>query len=238
MALPEVPPVDRRPAVAERAGRYPVGRDIPPFHVLDVVRAAQDLEEAGRRVLHLEVGQPSTPAPATALAAAAKALSTDRLGYTIANGIPSLRERISQHYRARYDFDVDPRRVVLTAGASGGVVLAFLAAFQPGARVAVTEPGYPCYRNTLLAFDRIPVGVPVDSTTRFQPTVELFDGLRASGGRGGGVAFEPDRVHALGRRTARHRGLVRGSGDPAGSRRDLSRHQLRFPTGHGAALQR
>ena len=156
---------------------YAVGRDVPPFHVLEVVRAAQELEQTGRRVLHLEVGQPSTSAPAMALDAAARAMRRDSLGYTAANGIPALRERISQHYRRTQGVDVDPGRIVLTAGASGGFVLAFLAAFGLNARVAVTEPGYPCYRNTLLAFDRQPVAVPVDATTRFQPTTEALDAL-------------------------------------------------------------
>ncbi|MCC6436033.1 MAG: aminotransferase class I/II-fold pyridoxal phosphate-dependent enzyme [Acidimicrobiales bacterium] len=160
--------------------------DIPPFHVLEVVRAAQALEATGRRVLHLEVGQPSTPAPALARQAAADVLQRDLLGYTTANGIEALRRRIARHYGERHDVDVDPGRIVLTAGASGGFVLAFLAAFEHGERVAVTEPGYPCYRNTLLAFDRVPVGVPVGSETRFQPTPALLDAVAA--GRGDRLA--------------------------------------------------
>ncbi|MGD9752316.1 MAG: pyridoxal phosphate-dependent aminotransferase [Acidimicrobiia bacterium] len=156
--------------------------DIPPFHVLEVVRAAQQVEAAGRRVLHLEVGQPSTPAPALARQAAAEALSGDVLGYTTANGIAPLRARIARHYAERHHLDIDPGRIVLTAGASGGFVLAFLAAFERGERVAVTEPGYPCYRNTLLAFERLPVGVPVGADTRFQPTPALLDAAAAHHG--------------------------------------------------------
>jgi len=178
--------VSDRPAAA--GGAYPVGRDVPPFYVLDVVRAAQAVEASGRTVLHLEVGQPSTGAPATVVEAAARALAGDRLGYTTANGIAPLRERIAQHYRQHHGVEVDPGRIVLTAGASGGFVLAFLGAFPPGARVAVTEPGYPCYRNTLLAFERTPVGVPVDAGSRFQPTPERLD---AAGPLAGLVVASP-----------------------------------------------
>ncbi|MEZ5262195.1 MAG: aminotransferase class I/II-fold pyridoxal phosphate-dependent enzyme [Acidimicrobiales bacterium] len=133
-------------------------------------------------MLHLEVGQPSTPAPALARQAAAEALSGDVLGYTTANGIAPLRARIARHYAERHHLDIDPGRAVLTAGASGGFVLAFLAAFERGERVAVTEPGYPCYRNTLLAFERLPVGVPVGADTRFQPTPALLDAAAAHHG--------------------------------------------------------
>jgi len=161
--------------VGSDTGAFPAGRDVPPFIVLEVVRAAGALEATGRRVLHLEVGQPSTPAPRAVLEAAQAALGSDLLGYTTANGIAPLRGRIARHYAERYGVDVDPARIVLTAGASGGFVLAFLAAFPAGARVAVTEPGYPCYRNTLLAFERVPVPVPVDGTTRFQPTPALLE---------------------------------------------------------------
>ncbi len=162
-------------APGSRPAGYPVGRDVPPFYVLDVLQAAQAMEASGRPVLHLEVGQPSTPAPRTAIDAAARAVATERLGYTTANGIAPLRDRIALHYADQHGLDVDPRRIALTAGASGGFVLAFLAAFPAGGRVAVTEPGYPCYRNTLLAFERIPVGIPVDAATRFQPTPQALD---------------------------------------------------------------
>lgn len=182
--------------------------DIPPFHVLEVVRAAQAVEATGRRVLHLEVGQPSTPAPAAARRAAAEVLQRELLGYTTANGIEPLRRRIARHYGEAHGLDIDPGRIVLTAGASGGFVLAFLAAFEAGERVAVTEPGYPCYRNTLLAFDRRPVGVPVGPDTRYQPTPALLDEVGAAAGALHGLvvaspsnptgsALRPGELHAL-----------------------------------------
>ena len=149
--------------------------EIAPFYVMEVMKAAAERERVGGDVLHLEVGQPSTSAPSSVLAAAAAALGSNRLGYTDATGIPELRRRIAEHYGERYGVAVDPGRVVVTMGASGGFVLAFLAAFDAGQRVAVTEPGYPCYRNTLDAFGVEVVPIPVGPATRFVPTGELLD---------------------------------------------------------------
>ncbi len=153
--------------------------DIPPFYVMEVMKAAAERERVSGDVLHLEVGQPSTPAPALVREAAARALESNRLGYTDAIGIPELRERISAYYRQRYAVAVPSDRIVVTMGASGSFVLAFLAAFDVGDRVAVTEPGYPCYRNTLEAFGVEVVPVPVGPETRFVPT----SGLLAEAGR-------------------------------------------------------
>jgi aspartate/methionine/tyrosine aminotransferase len=147
---------------------------IPPFIVMDVMRAANERAAAGGGVLHLEVGQPSTPAPAAVRAAAKAALDTDRLGYTDAFGLPALRHRIAERYRSYYGVAVDPVRVVATTGSSGAFVLAFLAAFDPGDRVALASPGYPCYRNILTAVDIEPVPLAVGPETRFQPTPELL----------------------------------------------------------------
>jgi aspartate/methionine/tyrosine aminotransferase len=144
---------------------------------MEVMRAAAEREAAGLEVLHLEVGQPSTPAPAAVRAAARAALDDDVLGYTSALGLPELRTRISQHYLAQHGVEVDPGRVVVTTGASGSCVLAFLAMFRPGDRVAVLEPGYPCYRNDLLAFGVEPIAVPVGPDTGFRPTPTLLDAV-------------------------------------------------------------
>ena len=148
---------------------------IPPFYVMEVMRATAEREAAGGEVLHLEVGQPSTPAPALARAAAKRAIDDDVLGYSTALGIEPLRHRIASHYADWYGADVDPARVAVTMGASGGCVLAFLSCFDAGDRVAVLSPGYPCYRNMLQAFDVDVVDVPVDAATRFQPTPEILD---------------------------------------------------------------
>src|SRR3569623_1267257 len=125
--------------------------DVPPFMVMDVMAAAARIEAAGGNVIHMEVGQPSASAPRTAIAAAHTALEAGRIDYTSALGIPSLRERIARHYRAAYGCDVSPERLVVTTGSYGGFILAFLAMFEPGDRVAVTVPGYPTYRHILTA---------------------------------------------------------------------------------------
>ena len=151
--------------------------DVAPFYVMEVMRAAEQAELAGREILHLEVGQPSTPAPAGVLEAAHKALDIDRLGYTGAAGLPVLREAIAGWYRSYYGVDVDPERVIVTTGASGSFVLTFLAAFDAGDRVAVFEPGYPCYRNDLQAFGIDVVTVPVGPETSFRPTTDQLASL-------------------------------------------------------------
>ncbi len=148
---------------------------IAPFHVMEVMRAAQEHELAGNEVLHLEVGQPGTPAPVGARAAVARALETETLGYTAALGLPALRERIARWYLERHHLDVDPGRVVVTTGASGSCVLGFLALWDTGARVGVIEPGYPCYRNDLEALGVSVIRLPVDSATDFRPTLDQLD---------------------------------------------------------------
>ena len=145
---------------------------VPPFIVMDVLRRANTREAAGADVLHLEIGQPSTGAPAAVLEAAKRALDSDRLGYTEALGIPPLRERIARFYGERYGVDVAAQRIAVTIGSSGAFLLGFLAAFEPGDRVALAAPGYPAYRNILTTLGITPVEIPVGPETRFQPTVE------------------------------------------------------------------
>jgi aspartate/methionine/tyrosine aminotransferase len=167
-------PTPSDPAHVEVAGAGQ-GR-IAPFYVMEMVRAAEERVAAGLEVLHLEVGQPSTGAPSAVRVRAEAALrSGDPLGYTEATGWRPLREAIAAHYRSSTGIDVDPGRIVTTVGSSVGFVLAFLAAFRPAARVAVSEPGYPCYRNTLLALGREPVGVPVGPETGYRLTPELLE---------------------------------------------------------------
>lgn len=125
--------------------------------------------------MHLEVGQPSTPAPRGVLDAARRALVEDRLGYAPALGLPALRSRIAQWYGERYGVDVEATRIVVTTGASGSCLLAFLALWDAGSRVAVVEPGYPCYRNDLAAFGVEVVGVPVGPDTGFRPDPAMLD---------------------------------------------------------------
>jgi aspartate/methionine/tyrosine aminotransferase len=148
---------------------------VDPFIVMDVMAAAAAKEAAGDTVIHLEVGQPSTPAPKAALAAAHAALDADRIGYTAALGMPALRERIARHYREQYNADVSPERVIVTTGSSGGFPLAFLAAFDAGDRVALAAPGYPAYRNILSALHLEAVDLPTSLADRYQPTVAALE---------------------------------------------------------------
>ena len=148
---------------------------VDPFIVMDVMAAAAEKEAAGDTVIHLEVGQPSTPAPKGALAAAHAALDNDRIGYAAALGVPALRERIARHYREAYGTEVSPDRVVVTTGSSGGFPLAFLASFDVGDRVALAAPGYPAYRNILAALNLEAVDLPTSAADRYQPTVEALE---------------------------------------------------------------
>lgn len=148
--------------------------DVPPFMVMDVMAAAARIEAAGGHVIHMEVGQPATGAPKTAIAAAHAALEAGRIDYTSALGIPSLRERIARHYRDAYGCDVNPERIVVTTGSSGGFILAFLSMFAPGDRVAVTVPGYPPYRHILTALGCEPVLIETSNDTRHALTGEAL----------------------------------------------------------------
>ncbi|MEN5083437.1 aminotransferase class I/II-fold pyridoxal phosphate-dependent enzyme [Bosea sp. TWI1241] len=141
---------------------------------MDVMNAAAAIERTGGSVVHMEVGQPSAPTPASIRSAAGRALEDGRIGYTQALGIPSLRARIARHYHDSYGVSVPPERVVVTTGSSGGFILAFLACFEPGARVAITAPGYPAYRNILVALGLEPVAIPVGPETRYALTPELI----------------------------------------------------------------
>ncbi len=148
--------------------------DVPPFMVMDVMAAAARIERAGGHVIHMEVGQPATPAPATAIAAAKAALEQGRIDYTAALGIPSLRTRISRYYRETHRCDIDPERIVITTGSSGGFILAFLSMFEPGDRVAVAIPGYPPYRHILKALGCEPVPIETHADSRHALTPEAL----------------------------------------------------------------
>jgi len=171
---------------------------------MEVMKAAALREAGGGDVLHLEVGQPMTPAPSRVLEAARKGLIEDRLGYTAATGLGTLRERIGRFYQDRYGLDVSPDRVVLTIGASAGFVLACLALFDPGDRVAMTVPGYSAYRNVLSALGLELVEVRVDAETRFVPSTERLevagplDGLVvASPSNPTGVTLTPEELSSV-----------------------------------------
>jgi aspartate/methionine/tyrosine aminotransferase len=148
--------------------------DVPPFMVMDVMAAAARIEAAGGHVIHMEVGQPAASAPKAAIQAARAALDSTRIDYTAALGTPSLRERIARHYRESYGFAVDSSRIVVTTGSSAAFILAFMAMFEPGDRVAVTVPGYPPYRHILTALGCEPVLIETSSETRHALTGEAL----------------------------------------------------------------
>jgi aspartate/methionine/tyrosine aminotransferase len=150
---------------------------VPPFHVMDLLAAAAERSRTHGDLLNLVAGQPSTRAPEPVRAAAKRALDDEVLGYTVALGIPELREAICGHHRRMHGIDVDPADVVVTTGSSGGFLLAFLAAFDAGDRVAIARPGYPCYRNVLRALGCEVVELPTGPDSRFQPTVEMLEAL-------------------------------------------------------------
>ena len=162
---------------------------VPPFIVMDVMRAAAEREAAGGEVLHMEVGQPGTAAPPAVLDAVRQALGEDRVGYTLAQGIEPLRRRIARHYQDSYGVEVDPERVMVTTGSSGGFLLSFLSAFEAGDRVALAAPCYPAYRNILSALGVEPVLIPTEAEHRFQPTPALLD--RVAGPLDGLIVASP-----------------------------------------------
>ncbi|AZI59080.1 aminotransferase class I/II-fold pyridoxal phosphate-dependent enzyme [Nakamurella antarctica] len=153
----------------------------PPFHVMSVWAAATRRAEAGLPVFNLAAGQPSSPAPEPVRSALHRALDEELLGYTETPGILPLRQGIAKHYRDWYDLSVDPAEVVVTTGSSGAFLLAFLAAFDVGARVGMAIPCYPAYRNILQALGCEVVEIPTGVENRFQPTVAAIKDLNLAG---------------------------------------------------------
>lgn len=179
---------------------------VDPFIVMDVMEAARRAEAAGRRIVHMEVGQPATPAPAVARRALAAALDQS-LGYTVALGLPALREAIAGLYRRWYGVELDPGRVVITAGSSGAFLLAFAALFEAGDRVAVGEPGYPSYRQILRAMSVEPVGMPTRFENRYQPVpddipADVQGVMLASPGNPSGTMLDHAALAALAARAS------------------------------------
>jgi aspartate/methionine/tyrosine aminotransferase len=178
--------------------------DIDPFIVMDVMRQAAAAEAAGRHIIHMEVGQPATAAPRSAREAVKAALDRDTLGYTLALGMEPLRARIARLYMDWYGVELSPERVVVTSGSSAAFVLAFLALFDAGAKVALPAPGYPCYRHILSAVGAEPVSLETGPNTRWMPTATQIDEAAIRHGLAGlliaspanptGTMLEPKRL--------------------------------------------
>ncbi len=179
---------------------------VPPFAVMEIIAAVNAGRAAGRDIVNLCVGEPSAGAPQVVRRRAAELLSDGDLGYTEATGVPALKEAIAGHYRDWYDVEVDPRRVAITTGSSGGFVLAFLAAFEVGDRVVLARPGYPAYANILRALGCEVVELSCGPDTRYQPTVDLLDAISppvdglviASPANPTGTMIEPHELAAIG----------------------------------------
>lgn len=188
--------------------RFSSRGQVDPFIVMDVMEEARQLEAEGRRIIHMEVGQPSTPAPAAARKALAAALERESLGYTVALGLPALRRGIAALYQSWYGVDLNPERVIVTPGSSGAFILAFSALFDAGERVALGAPGYPSYRQILRAMSVTPVDILTRPENRFQPVPSEV----------------PDDVQGL---------IVASPGNPSGTM--LGRAELAALIGHCAA---
>ena len=154
---------------------------VDPFIVMDVMEAARKAESAGRHIIHMEVGQPGTGAPKASVMAVERAMRGEALGYTVALGLPALRQRIARLYGEWYNVDLNPARVVITPGSSGGFLLAFTALFDTGDRVGIGAPGYPSSRQILRALDLVPVDLQTANENRLQPVAKDIDGQGLSG---------------------------------------------------------
>lgn len=155
--------------------------EVDPFIVMDVMEAARQAEAAGRHIIHMEVGQPSTAAPKAARDALTETMQSDALGYTVALGLPALRQRIAKLYGDWYDVDLDLNRVIVTPGSSGAFLLAFSALFDAGDSVAIGAPGYPSYRQILKALSLNPVDLQTAPENRLQPVPDDFAELDVQG---------------------------------------------------------
>jgi aspartate/methionine/tyrosine aminotransferase len=163
--------------------------NIEAFVVMDIMREANARQTAGEGIVHMEVGQPGTPAPRLVREAVIREIGRSALGYTDALGLLALRERIARHYRGTYGLDISPARIVVTTGSSGGFTLAFLALLDAGDRIALPQPGYPCYRQIARVLGLNPVYLPARAESRFMPKAEdLRLAFRESGARAALIA--------------------------------------------------
>ncbi len=149
--------------------------NVDPFIVMDVLEAATQAERQGRSIIHMEVGQPNCGAPQQALDLLSSEMQRQSMGYTVALGLPQLREGISQLYKRWYGLDVDASRIIITSGSSSAFILAFTALFDAGDKVGLGEPGYPSYRQILSGLSICDVGIQTEAENRFQPVAHQID---------------------------------------------------------------
>lgn len=179
---------------------------IQPFHVMALLARARELEASGRSIIHMEIGEPDFVTPQPVIDAGIKALSEGQTHYTPATGLPALRERIAKFYLDRYGVKLAPGRIIVTPGASAGLQLALAVLINPGDQVLMADPGYPCNRNFVYLLNAEPVGIPVDATTGYQPSVEQVERcwsqqvsalLLASPSNPTGTLLQPETIRRL-----------------------------------------
>ena len=197
-----------RPTPLSGLLRPPARRSaVPAFIVMDVISEAARRQARGERIIHMEVGQPATPAPAAARDAVKRLIDRETLGYTEGLGTTALRARIARHYGDCYGVEIAPERVIVTTGSSAAFVLAFLALFDPGEQVLLPQPGYPCYRHILSALGIGHVLAETGPQTRWMPTADQIRQAARSPGISGaliaspanptGSMLEPERLAAI-----------------------------------------
>jgi aspartate/methionine/tyrosine aminotransferase len=190
---------------------------IEPFEVMDVLARAHALEAAGRRVLHMEIGEPDFTAPAPVVEAGMRALRDGRTAYTATLGLPALREAIAGFYSDRFHARVDASRIAITAGASGGLLTVAALYVNPGDEVLVPDPGYPGYRHFVRAFEGIARALPVSAAQDFQPTAAMIEKawtrrtkgvLLGSPSNPTGTLIAPAELARIARCVAKRRGVL------------------------------
>ncbi|MBN8443029.1 MAG: pyridoxal phosphate-dependent aminotransferase [Thauera sp.] len=191
--------------------------DIQPFHVMELLRRARELESQGRDIIHMEVGEPDFPTPQPMLEAATRFIAGGDVHYTSGLGLPALREAIAGFYRDRFGANVAPERVIVTAGASGALMLALAATTDPGDEWLLPDPGYPSNRHLVRSFEGIARGLPVDAASRYQPTPAQIASAWSKRTRGlmvatpsnpTGTLLSGDEIEALHGQTHAHNGLL------------------------------
>lgn len=192
-------------------------RSMAPFHVMALLGRARELEAQGRSIVHMEIGEPDFNTAQPIVDAGIRALHLGKTHYTPAAGLPELREAIARHYQDSYGVDVDPRRVLVTPGASGALQLVLALLVDPGSQVLMTDPGYPCNRNFVYLFEGEPVAVPVSAAQHYQLNVALLDrywtdrtrcALIASPSNPTGTMIAPDTLQALLQRIRERNGYL------------------------------
>lgn len=197
--------------LADRLGR------IAPFHVMELAKMAAQLERQGRNIVHMGIGEPDFTAPPAVIEAATRAMAEGRLQYTAATGIGALREAISEHYRSTYGLDVSPDRIVVTAGASGALLLACAALIEPNSEVLMPDPCYPCNRHFVAAFEGRAKLIVSGPAERFQLSDALVHEhwgpatrgvLLASPSNPTGTSIRPDELDRILATVRKHHGFA------------------------------